>query len=306
MRNVFTLLLFLCIVCTTQAQSKSWNFTRSRKIPIQLDLIESWFCYIPAQTYPTENKLVSVKSFYIMRWETPNMFYQLFLEDLKASGKNDEYKTAYPDTNIWSAGLEPYVHAYFQNPKLNHYPVMGVTKTQIRLFCDWLNKKINTLKLKNWKDKKIQFRLPTEIEWMVAASGGDTNAVYAWKGPYMRTMEKGFECDFMANFRRVGDGDVFRDDGGNLVIKPNKNPKYRSHFVWDKQASITAPVNNYWPNAYGIFCMTGNVREMVQEDGFTKGGGWIDPGGECQIQFRNTYQKEGFPCEGFRLVVEVE
>ena len=66
------------------------------------------------------------------------------------------------------------------------------------------------------------------------------------------------------------------------------------------------PVICYWPNAYGIFCMTGNVREMVQEEGFSKGGGWIDPGGECMIDFRNTYQREGFPCEGFRLVAEVE
>jgi formylglycine-generating enzyme required for sulfatase activity len=70
-------------------------------------------------------------------------------------------------------------------------------------------------------------------------------------------------------------------------------------------ADITAPVLNYWPNAYGLFCMTGNVREMVQEEGFTKGGSWFDPGGECTIEFRNTYHKEGYPCEGFRIIAVV-
>jgi sulfatase modifying factor 1 len=306
MRNLFSFILCVFIICSAQAQPKAWKFTSNKKIPIQLDLIESWFSYVPTQTYPVDQKNVSVKGFYIMRWETPNMFYKLFLDDLKSSGKKDDYKAAYPDSNIWASSLEPFVHSYFQHPKLNHYPLLGITKTQIQAFCIWLNEKVKTLKLKNWANKRIQFRLPTEVEWMVAASGGDTNAVYSWKGPYMRTMEKGFECDYMANFRRVGDGDVFRDDKGNLTIKQNKNPQYRSHFDLDSEASITAPVNNYWPNAYGIFCMTGNVREMVQEDGFTKGGGWIDPGGECQIQFRNTYKKEGFPCEGFRLVAEIE
>jgi hypothetical protein len=51
--------------------------------------------------------------------------------------------------------------------------------------------------------------------------------------------------------------------------------------------------------------MTGNVREMVQEEGFTKGGSWFDPGGECTIEFRNTYHKEGYPCEGFRIIAVV-
>ena len=74
----------------------------------------------------------------------------------------------------------------------------------------------------------------------------------------------------------------------------------------NQRVDITAPVNNYWPNAYGLYCMTGNVREMVQEEGFTKGGSWLDPGGECMIDFRNTYQKEGAPCEGFRIIAVVE
>jgi len=174
------------------------------------------------------------------------------------------------------------------------------------MFCEWLGEKVKTLKLKKWKDKKIQFRLPTEVEWMLAASGGDTNGVYAWNGHYMRNGKGIWSGDFMANFRRVGDGDIFRGDDGKLTVGNNNNKKYQAYYLPDDCVSITSPVLSYWMNDYGLYNMTGNVREMAQEEGFTKGGSWIDSGGECTIDFRNTYQREGAPCEGFRIVAVVE
>ena len=51
----------------------------------------------------------------------------------------------------------------------------------------------------------------------------------------------------MANFKR-GKGDMM-GVAGDL----NDN------------ASITSPVNSYWPNDFGLYCMAGNVNEWVQD-----------------------------------------
>jgi sulfatase modifying factor 1 len=281
------------------------NYKKEKKI--ELKYIESWFSYIPATTYTmADEQRVSANGFYILRFEVPNMLYKLFIHDLEAKGKMDEITLAMPDTNAWGEHNQPYVDTYFRAPKFNNYPVVSVSRNGVNMFCSWLGEQVKQLKLKAWKGKTVSFRLPSEVEWMIAASGGDTNAVYAWKGPYMRMGNPPFTGDYKANFRRVGDGDILRGEDGKLIVAKNTNKKYRSHFVGDYTADITAPINNYWPNAYGLYCMTGNVREMVVEEGFTKGGGWIDPGGECMIDFRNTYQKKGYPCEGFRIVAIVK
>jgi sulfatase modifying factor 1 len=281
------------------------NYKKESKI--ELKYVETWFSYIPASSYHTEDdRIVSAKEFYMMKFEVPNMLYKLFINDLKAKGKSDELKISIPDTTAWGTKNQPYIDYYFQHPKFNTYPVVSVPREGVKLFCAWLEEQVKTLMLKEWKNKTVKFRLPTEVEWMIAASGGDSNAVYAWKGIDMQMGPGPWGGDYMANFRRVGDSDILRGEDGKLMVKKNASKKYQNYFGPVGSADITAPVNNYWGNAYGLYCMTGNVREMVQEEGFTKGGGYIDPGGECMIDFRNTYQKEGYPCEGFRIIAVVE
>lgn len=305
MRQIF-ILAIICFINAGQvsAQVKSWKFTTSKKESIQWKCIESWFSFIPMQTYTTGEKSISVQAFYIMRWETPNMLYRLYLDELLAGGKTNEYHAAYPDTTNWYDGMEPFKHYYFQHPAYNEYPVMGVSKVQVQQFCNWLNEKVKTVALKKWNGKKIWFRLPLEIEWMVAAAGGNDKSIYSWEGPYMRKGSGQFKGDYLANFCHVDDSQIYRDENGKLIIgKPHDS---FAASLGETDVFLTCPVYNYWPNKFGLFCMTGNVREFVQEDGFTKGGSWFDTGADCTIQTRNQYKKEGFPCEGFRLVAVVE
>lgn len=153
----------------------------------------------------------------------------------------DEVINVYPDTLCWVRDFtysfhDPMTNMYFWHPAYDNYPVVGITWVQAKAFSVWRTQLLN-----NWLEAMgdlfvNDFRLPTEAEWERAARGDLNMSQYPWGGPYIRN-ESG--C-FLGNFKPMR-GRYF-EDGGFHTVK----------------------VFSYNPNAWGLYCMAGNVSEWCE------------------------------------------
>lgn len=115
------------------------------------------------------------------------------------------------------------------------YPVEQVSWDEIQIFIQRLNKQSSTT-----------FRLPSEAEWEYACREGGKFNRYGW-----------------------GPGDSVSGDRAHANLADR-----RTRFSWrlrdyDDGYAETSPVATYPPNALGLYDMSGNVWEWVQNKKFT-------------------------------------
>ena len=182
---------------------------------------------------------------------------------------------------------------YHKTPSFHNYPVVNISQEAARAFCDWLTTAYNNNK-SNRKYGKIKVHLPSEQEWILAARAGNQHAPFPWGGYYVRN---GQGC-LLANFGRVDEGNIKRNretghlemgrDGGYIEGSPTE-------------------VNNFYPNGFGLHNTSGNVAEMLTEEGRTKGGSWASSGYYIRIDAEDEYAgfQEPSPFIGFRYFVDI-
>jgi gliding motility-associated lipoprotein GldK len=257
--------------------------------------------------------------------DATKIVYQSEVFDYKAAAQNRDQtiprsafiiKTkipVYPDSLCWVRDFaysynEPMAKKYYNHPAYGNYPVVGVNWKQATAFCEWRTHYLNAFLESKKKAPESDFRLPNEAQWEYAARGGLSQSKYPWGGPYLRN-KKG--C-LLANFK-PGRGN-YPEDGGFYTVRADA----------------------YWPNAFGLYNMAGNVAEwtssLFHEGGYNmqhdmnpdvrwnakdsdpprmkrkvvRGGSWKDVGHFLETSTRAyEYQDTAKSYIGFRCVLDL-
>lgn len=229
---------------------------------------------------------------YAAETEVTNAQYELFLQDLLKNRDFDQLALCRTTKTDWRALLPENLRSLSDevvfkngNPDDGEAPVENISHESAQHYCDWITKVYNASTAKK-KFKKVLFRLPTQEEWILAASGGLKDEPYPWPGGYYVRNSRGcYLCNMNAT-EPCGDCASDKEGGAN------------------DGGFFPVHATSYFPNAFGLYCVSGNVAEMVQEPGITKGGSWKDAAYFCQIRTINKYT-EPAPSIGFRVFMEV-
>ena len=221
---------------------------------------------------------------YASKYEVSNKLYITFLNSLEGSENKDLLSIAQIDTSKWiekSPHNEAYAQYYHTHVAYESYPVVNISYEASLLFCEWLTERYNSDPKR--KFNKVVFRLPSEKEWITSAQAGDDSAMYPWQGNDIHHKSG----QVMSNFKREEKASLAPD--GKQI----------------KNADITAPVKSYWENNFGLYNMSGNVAEMINEKGVVKGGSWKDDQAFLKIDSKHNYDGDSQPNVGFRYFVEI-
>lgn len=250
------------------------------------------YSYVPSASIKIDTKVVSIQSFVIQKHEVTNIQYKTFLFDLLINGKKEEFLKAKPDQNKWvemyGDGMKTMTENYFSHEAYANFPVVNVSREAANMYCVWLTKEIH-----KYTDKKgdIPFndlRLPQREEWIYAARGTEDSRVYPWAGDSVKNQFG----EYLANYKPLPDN--FHVDGG----------------------FHTVDVDSYNPNDFGLYCISGNAAEMVNESNLSKdlptkndkvgtaGGSWASSAEELKVVGDDPYKgiTEAHPEIGFRIV----
>lgn len=237
---------------------------------------------------------------YAGKYEITNGDYLAFLESQYQSGIHPDSLELYlVDSIAWNliGGYQaPLTEYYFRHPAFADFPVVNVSYEGALAFCRWLTIKYNSSRERKYK--QVEFVLPDTIQWMQAARGGRSHAMFPWNNYYLRDKQGRYLC----NMRRINELNIYRDSLDRPVFDHASEINYSGSL--DDRSFYTAEVRSFYPNPFGIYNMSGNVAEMTVERGISKGGSWNSFASEIMIQSFRKYRTPN-PETGFRVFMRV-
>ncbi|MCU0431950.1 MAG: formylglycine-generating enzyme family protein [Bacteroidia bacterium] len=291
------------------------------KIMREVSSKRSTYVTIPAGSTSVNNTRVSLKSFNIKGAEVTNFEYRTFLHDLLVQHRTDDYLAAKPVSNGWTkAGVPEYEAVYFSSPAYNEFPAVNMSRKGAELFCEWMTsefrKAVASGKIKWNKGIKPQFRLPNESEWIYAARASSTNATYPWSS-VIDNVQNQRGC-YLCNFNYTLSKPDLRPEGPSTGKTPCISTKPNPHSIITTAGRaldtlLMAPVYAYNPNAFALYCTSGNAAEMVwapQPNGQpavakAMGGAWSSHASQMKIENTERFEGvvDGNAAVGFRPVL---
>lgn len=270
------------------------------------------YAFIPMGSCQYKNEKVSSQAFYIETTEVTNLEYRAFLADLLIQKKHSDYLAAKPNQEMWTTKFpysfnEPLKDMYFWHPAYDEYPVVNISRKGAQLYCDWLTIETNKILKENNQPLINDLRLPADIEWAYAASNKKNHSKYANGTELLKDSKGKYDVNYMCFTKE----ECRYDSVMNLYVPKkviSKDKKLHAAFT-DDGAFHTTLTKSYVPNSHGLYCMAGNVSEMVfnykTNKPETKGGSWFSCDYYLEIDADDEYKNEinASPLIGFRPVI---
>ena len=283
----------ILIVCSFILVSSA--FVDNPKLPKPF---KKQFKFIPSGLTVMDGDTLSVQSFYMLDHEVTNGEYKAFLSNIKEID-TEKYEKVKVRNKQWSKQLPmsfvgPMEETYHLHEAYLDYPVVNVTYEAAKLYCEWLENRINEELLKN---QRVEVRLPKNAEFIRAGAGNNFGWNYAWGNNKMTNSEGRYLC----NFTRIPYTRMSRGENDELVLK---DAKVKIDYISDGTMFI-AEKNSYYPNIYDLYNLNGNVAEWLGDgNNLAAGGSWYDYGFDVRLQSVKKYETAS-PMVGFRPVVTV-
>lgn len=263
--------------------------------------------------------------------ETTNEQYETFLDYLIKNGYDDLYRKATIDLSKYDGTtLSLHKSYHFDLRKNNKYkstntadfsqhPAMDMSHEAAKIYCEWLTAQYNGQEKR--KFKKVQFRLPSQQEWTMAALGYADFQSWVFEDNVVKARPYGEDKPKLYEEYRIGDYDsvsypwykydwfkvrnkIINSKGCYLAnIKAPEEPSCQGHMIGDG-FTFTTKVKTYFPNEMGLFGVIGNIAEMIDEEGKAMGGSWDHPANESTITSVIPYEHPE-PTIGFRVFMDV-
>jgi formylglycine-generating enzyme required for sulfatase activity len=113
----------------------------------------------------TNDFTVTIDAFWMYQTEVSVKQYYDYLNSIKKDSSEQFYQTSLPDI-----GKAPFKE-YFSNKKYFDFPVVGVSFVQAVNYCKWLTAVENQKLKSKGKPPVLDFRIPSEVEWVYASFG---------------------------------------------------------------------------------------------------------------------------------------
>lgn len=254
---------------------------------------------------------VAINSFYLQATEVSNGDYQLFLEDLLRQRKFEYIDTVsiadFDYNSVLPESLRATKINEFYNQgqaSLEEHPVTNISHKAAELYAIWLTQVYNQ-DPKRKDGRKVRFRLARAEEIAYASRGGLEKVPFSWGG-FGVNNAKG--C-YLGNFNTLLE--EYPDESSAVTLKDYYSKAYIDRYEAGEEPEcgsddggyLTVPVDAYYPNSFGLYNMTGNAAEMINEEGVDTGGSWYDHAADLEIG-RLKQRVQPHPAVGFRLVME--
>lgn len=222
-------------------------------------------------------------NFYADRYELSNLNYREYLAWLKRvhGPYSQPYQQALPDTLVWTEVLaysEPFVEHYFDHPAYDDFPMVGLSPAQAMDYAAWRSDRVYEQLL--LKKKRIQSKDYAHLE------NADN---YFSIERYRSGQFFGYTPDLSLPVPRYRIPTP--EEWEQLTRGAKTTENINSFDLSDGIAYTTAPVDAYKASPLGLFNLLGNVAEMTDKIGISKGGSYIQPAEKCQPSEQIPYEK---------------